>query len=332
MASEGSRTALWAVGLSLLAALFFTVTYVLNRAAAVDGGHWAWIAALRYLVTVPLMLPLMPRRGGVAPVLAELRAHPGAWLRWSFVGFVLFYCTLAYAAASGPAWLVAGTFQFTVVAGMLCAPFIYRDARRRVPLAAYGVGALTFAGVLMMQWSHADGRMDIAGWIALVCVLCAAVAYPLGNRMLLLHLEGAGTPLNATQRVFGMSLASLPFWLVVAAWAWSQSGWPSLGQVGLAAGVALSSGIVATILFFKATALVQNNPAALGAVEAMQAAEILFATTLGVLVLGEALPRGLAVAGALLVVAGIVVFARIAARAGVADAREAQALRSERGG
>jgi HK97 family phage prohead protease len=31
----------------------------LNRAAALDGGHWAWTASLRYLWTVPLMLPLI---------------------------------------------------------------------------------------------------------------------------------------------------------------------------------------------------------------------------------------------------------------------------------
>lgn len=55
-----SRRALLAVGLSLLSALFFTLTYVLNRAAALAGGHWAWTAALRYLFVLPLLLPLMP--------------------------------------------------------------------------------------------------------------------------------------------------------------------------------------------------------------------------------------------------------------------------------
>ena len=50
-----ARRALLAVGLSLLSALFFTTTYVLNRAAAVDGGHWAWTAAQRYLYELPLL-------------------------------------------------------------------------------------------------------------------------------------------------------------------------------------------------------------------------------------------------------------------------------------
>ena len=84
------RRVLLAVGLSLLAALFFTSTYVVNRAVALEGGHWAWTAALRYLFMLPLLLPLMPWQGGVAPVWRSLRAAPGPWLLWSGIGFVLF--------------------------------------------------------------------------------------------------------------------------------------------------------------------------------------------------------------------------------------------------
>jgi hypothetical protein len=37
-----ARQALVAVLLGLASALFFTSTYVLNRAIATAGGHWAW--------------------------------------------------------------------------------------------------------------------------------------------------------------------------------------------------------------------------------------------------------------------------------------------------
>ena len=305
---------LWAVAIALLSALFFTATYVLNRAAAVDGGHWAWTASLRYLFTLPLLLPLMPWQGGTAPVLRAIRAAPGAWLLWSGIGFVLFYVLLSHAAASGPSWLVAGTFQLTVIAGMLSAPLLYRDARSRIPRAAFAVGLLIVAGVLLMQLGHARGTLGREGWIALACVAVSAFAYPLGNRGLLLHLERRGIELGATQRVFGLTLASQPAWLAIAAFAWLQSGWPSAGQLWLAAGVALSAGVIATILFFAATGMVRDNPTALGAAEAMQAAEILFSVLLGVLFLGEAWPRGQALAGALLVSAGIVAFALVVAR------------------
>ncbi|MBS7457138.1 multidrug resistance efflux transporter family protein [Coralloluteibacterium stylophorae] len=323
--------------LGLLSALFFTATYVLNRAAAVDGGDWLWTAALRYLLTLPMLWAWMAWRGrgrpqlGAAPVVAALRARPGGWLLWSGIGFVLFYAGMSYAAASGPSWLVAGTFQVTVVAGMLCAPFLYRDARRHVPASAYAVGGLVLAGVGLIQLGHAGGALDAGAAVAFACVLVAAFAYPLGNRGLLLHLERDEVRLDATQRVFGLTLASQPAWLLLAAVALWRSGLPAPGQVALAAGVAVSAGIVATILFFRATGMVGGRPAALGAVEAMQAAEILFAVLLGALFLGEPWPRGLALAGAVVVVAGIVAFARVAAREAAAGAAAERVLRGDRG-
>ncbi|NUS39306.1 MAG: multidrug resistance efflux transporter family protein [Lysobacter sp.] len=326
---QDARRALAAIGIALLSALFFTMTYVLNRASADAGGHWAWTAALRYLITLPLLLPLMPWQGGIAPVWRAIRAHPGAWLRCSGIGFVAFYVLLAYAADSGPAWLVAGTFQFTVIAGMLCAPLLYRDARRKVPAAALGVGALIFAGVLLLQFGHAHGGLDPAAWVALACVLGAAVLYPLGNRLLLLHLERTAEPLNATQRVFGMTLASQPLWWLVAGYAWIQAGAPPPAQVWLAGGVALSAGVIATILFFQATGMVRDLPAALGAAEAMQAAELLFASVLGALFLHEAWPRGVALWGGVLVVAGIIAFALLVARPQAP--LQARVLRTDRG-
>ena len=99
----------------------------------------------------------------------------------------------------------------------------------------------------------------------------------------------------------------------------------------LAAGVALFAGTIATILFFKATAMVQDDPAALGAVEAMQAAELMFSTVLGVLLLGEQAPHGYAAGGALLVIAGIVALGLLVGRDSAGDARATQALRTDRG-
>lgn len=314
-------TALWAVLIALASALFFTSTYVLNRAIADGGGHWAWTASLRYFITLPLLLPLMRWQGGTAPVHAALRARPGAWLLCSGIGFVLFYVCLSWAAASGPAWLVAGSFQLTAVAGMLLAPLLYRDARGRVPRAALAIGVVMLGGVALMQFGHFDGVPDAAAWLALGCVLVAAFAYPAGNRLLLLHLERSGEPLSATQRVYGMTLASQPLWIPVAALAWWQAGWPGTAQLVLAAGVALGAGVIATVLFFQATGMVRDNPTALGAAEAMQGSEILFASIFGALLLGEALPTGWAMLGALVVVAGIVGFGVLAGRGSAGDVR-----------
>jgi drug/metabolite transporter (DMT)-like permease len=90
--------------------------------------------------------------------------------------------------------------------------------------------------------------------------------------------------------------------------------------------------VVATILFFQATGMVRDNPTALGAAEAMQAAEVLFSVVLGALFLGEPWPHGPALAGAMVVVAGIGLFAWVVAHDARRSAREAEALRGDRGG
>lgn len=336
MTTRARHVALWAVAIALLSALFFTCTYVLNRAAATGGGHWAWTASLRYLITLPILLLVMRWQGGVAPVWRAIRKHPGPWLLWSAIGFVLFYVCLSYAAASGPSWLVAGTFQLTVIAGVLCAPFLYKDARAKVPLPALGIGAVIVAGVLLMQFGHSGGALDRAGWIALACVAVSAVTYPLANRALMLHLEHAqietdAPELNATQRVFGMTLASQPLWWLVAAYAFQHAGAPPMAQVGLAAGVALSAGVIATVLFFQATGMVRHDPTALAAAEAMQAAEILFSVVIGALWLGEAWPQGRALVGALIVIVGIIAISMVAARGAAGNRLATEPLRSDRG-
>lgn len=325
------RTALIAVLIALASALFFTATYVLNRAMANAGGHWAWSAALRYLLTLPMLALVLPFRGGFAPVWAALRAHPWIWLTWSGIGFTLFCVLLTWAAAFAPAWLVAGTFQLTVIAGMLLAPLLYRDQRARLPRAALALGLLIVAGVALMQVAHFGGELPREAWFALAAVATSAFLYPLGNRAILLHLERTGESLNATQRVFGMTLASQPFWLVVAAYAGAVAGAPVPSQVLLAAGVALFAGTIATILFFQATAMVKDDPGALGAVEAMQAAELIFSTVLGIAFLGEHMPRGGAAAGALLVIAGIAGLGLLVGRRSAGDDRATRALRTDRG-
>jgi len=320
-----------AVLIALASALFFTATYVLNRAIATSGGHWAWSATLRYFLTLPMLACVLPWRGGFAGVWRALRAHPGAWLVWSGVGFTLFCVCLTWAAAYAPAWLVAGTFQLTVIAGMLLAPLIYDDARSRLPRGALALGVLIVAGVAAMQLGHFNGKLDRDAWLALASVTISAFLYPLGNRKILLHLERTGETLNATQRVFGMTLASQPFWIVVAIYAGSVAGVPPWSQIALAAGVALFAGTIATILFFHATALVQEDASALGAVEAMQAAEILFSTVLGVALLGEAAPHGIALGGALVVALGIVALGVLVGRRSAGDGRAAKTLRTDRG-
>lgn len=308
-----------AVAIALLSALFFTFTYVLNRAVVSGGGHWQWAVVLRYLITLPVLALVLPFQGGLGELPQELRRYPRAWLLWSSVGFVLFGLPLTWAASSGPSWLVAGSFQTTVLAGPLLAPLIYRDARARLNVRALVIGALIVVGVMLLQFGHAHGSLDRSAWLAVGAVVFSAFAYPLGNRMILLHLERTGTRLGAVQRVFGMTLASWPSWLGVAVATWFTVGPPTLREVVLAGGVALLSGVIATVLFFHATEMVGRQATALAAVEAMQAAELLFATLIGVIFLHEAMPGPTAAVGAVAIVAGIAIFAWVSGKGAAAD-------------
>ena len=128
-----------------------------------------------------------------------------------------------------------------------------------------------------------------------------------------------------------MTLASQPLWWAVAAWAWTRSGAPPADQVWLAAGVALSAGVVATILFFQATGMVRDNPTALGGVEAMQGSELLFAILIGVLWLGEPVPGAVGLVGAALIVGGIGMFAWLVARHAAGSPARQRALRTDKG-
>ncbi|HJU40117.1 MAG TPA: multidrug resistance efflux transporter family protein, partial [Tahibacter sp.] len=121
-----------------------------------------------------------------------------------------------------------------------------------------------------------------------------------------------------------------PMWLVVALYGYTEAGAPGASQVLLAAGVALFAGTIATVLFFHATGMVRNDATALGAVEAMQAAEILFSTVLGAWFLGEAWPHGWAAVGAVVVMLGIVGLSLVVA-ADAAGNERAEALRGDRG-
>lgn len=110
------------IALGILASLFFAVTFILNHAMEMQGGSWLWSASLRYFFMVPFLLVIVFYRKGFSQLTTEMKTQPIAWLLWSFIGFVLFYAPLTFAAAFGPGWLVSGTWQFTIVAGVLLAP------------------------------------------------------------------------------------------------------------------------------------------------------------------------------------------------------------------
>ena len=83
--------------------------------------------------------------------------------------------------------------------------------------------------------------------------------------------------LDTFQRVLGMTLMTLPIWIGIAIYALWTVGPPSFEQLMQSFIVAISSGVIATTLFFMATDLARNDQGKLAAVEATQSTELIFA-------------------------------------------------------
>ena len=111
--------------------------------------------------------------------------------------------------------------------------------------------------------------------------------------------------LDTFRRVLSMTIASMPAWIVLAIWALVTVGLPTGSQVFQCLLVAVSSGVIATTLFFIATDRARDNQGKLAAVEATQSTEVLFVMADEMLILGIAMPSPIALAGVGIIIAGM---------------------------
>lgn len=139
-------------------------------------------------------------------------------------------------------------------------------------------------------------------FFTLLPIVIAATCYPLGNRK---TMQLSGEQLSTTERTYAMMLCSLPFWLLVSILGFIDAGFPSPTQLTQSFLVALFAGVIATLLFFKATDAVKADQRQLAVVESTQAAEVLFALLGGILLLGDALPDAWGFAGLALITLGM---------------------------
>lgn len=290
----------------ILASFFFAFTFLLNRSMNLSGGYWLWSACLRYLFMLPMLFFLVWRQQDFR-VLEEIRKNPLKWILWSTVGFGLFYLCISLASVYGESWLVASSWQITIVAGILLTPLF----GKKIPMKNLGMSFLILLGVFLLQVPE-EGILETGGnLLVLLPILVAAFSYPLGNRKMMEICPGT---LPTIQRVFGMTLCSMPFWIVLSVFAWNSAGMPSGSQVAQSVLVALLSGVLATILFFKATEMVKDNPRQLALIEATQSGEVVFALLGGILILKDQMPTLSGMSGILLIIAGMILSSLVSAQ------------------
>ncbi len=298
--------------LGLLSSAFFSSTFVLNRAMSLSGGHWVWSGSLRYvymLLILAIWLGFRSGPGRIRDALALYRRHILFWTVTGTVGFGVFYSLICFAADHAPAWIVAATWQLTILA----TPVVLAGFGNRVPGRGVFFAVLVFSGIVLVNLEQRAETVRPQDFLlGALPVLVAAFAYPTGNQMLNAARHGGhpriphiASPLlrDAPTCVLLMTLGSLPFWAILVLAVGPPP--PEPGQWTQTALVALLSGVVATSIFYKARNATRS-PYALAAVDATQAGEVVFSLLGEVLFLGGTLPGMAGSAGLVVVLAGLV--------------------------
>ena len=297
------------IALGLLSALFFSSTFVLNRLMSLEGGHWIWSASLRYAFMILFLLIVIRLFQGKKPLQALFKLFAEHWLFWTVagsIGFGCFYALLCFSADYAPAWVIAATWQLTIIASL----FVLMLFGRTFPKRIWIFSTIIVIGVGLINTSHITTFHFVEFAKGAFPVLIAAFCYPFGNQLVWESKHGhkfflkIDSPLleNAFNKVFLLSLGSLPFWIVLVLFI--NPPMPSTGQVLNTSLVALLSGLVATTLFLLARHQAHKS-SELAAVDATQASEVIFALLGEMLFLGTALPNAQAWVGMSLVFVGL---------------------------
>lgn len=298
------------IALGILAGLFFSSTFVLNRLMSLEGGHWLWSAALRYFFMIIFLGLWFAAPGGgpqLGPVWRLYLRHLWLWTLAGTIGFGCFYALITYSASYAPAWVVAATWQSTILA----TPLVLLFFGHRVAKRALFFSLLIFIGVVLINLSRAEVAAFKEIILGSLPVLLAAVCYPLGNQLVWEAENRGGRLLPRLEepllsrpfvKVFLLTFGSLPFWVILLLVV--RPSWPDANQLLQTAAVALCSGIIATGLFFYARQLAVNAYQ-LTAVDATQASEVLFALAMEMVFLGAAAPTPLGLVGIVATILGL---------------------------
>lgn len=298
--------------LGICASFFFAFTFILNQQMHLSGGSWYWSSSLRYIFMLPMLLIIMISKRQLKEVIIDICKKPLPWLLWSTIGFGFFYAPLSFASSYGASWLVAGTWQLTIVAGGLMSPLFFKiiktekgivKIRNKIPKKSLLISLLILVGIALMYIEEATDISLLNTMLVIIPVIIAAFSYPLGNRKM---MEICDSNINTIQRVFGMTLCSIPFWIIISLLGISNSGLPGKSQLIQSFIVAVFSGIIATILFFKATDIVKDNSHNIAIIESTQAGEVVFTLLGGILIFHDTVPTTLSLLGLIIVVLGMI--------------------------
>ena len=226
------------------------------------------------------------------------------------VGFGVFYALISFSAVYAAGWIVATTWQTTILA----TPIVLVLFGRKVPTRGLLLISLIFCGILLVNVEHARATSLGIMLTSALPVFVAAFAYPIGNQLVWEaslgenpHLPHIQHPIlkNGFARVLLLTLGSLPFWIGLLIFTAPPP--PTSGQLLSTSMVALFSGVIATSIFLYARHLCRQ-PLEIAAVDATQSMEVVFSLIGEIIFLHGALPGPLGLAGVALTLVGLVLY------------------------
>lgn len=309
---EASTAFLVSVG--LLGSVFFSATFILNYTMHLGGGHWYWSAALRFLFMIILLTMILGIYQGPEKFTATLdlfREHVLFWTLIGTIGFGVFYAGICFSAAYARGWVVAATWQTTVLA----TPFVLLAMGFPFPKKGIVFSALIVVGVALVNIEGlAKGLTSNEVKFGVVPILIAALAYPIGNQLLnackngtLDYVPHIKTDLLKSPLIciFLMSLGSVPFWVVLYFVASPPP--PEANQWVSTFIVALFAGVIATGLFIYARNLT-SSPYKIAAVDATLSGEVFIPLIFEVVWLDEVFPSAVPMLGLVVITGGLLAY------------------------
>ncbi len=302
--------------LGILSSFFFSSTWVLNRAMSLAGGHWVWTASLRYgymLIFLSLYFVFTKRAKTLIEIVELFRQY---WLFWTIAGsagFGIFYALVSFSASYAAGWVLATTWQTTILA----TPLVLILFGKRVPSKGILLTMLIFVGIILVNIERATLAPLTEVLLGGLPVLIAAFAYPLGSQMVWEAEQGSSRFIphithpvleNSFARVLLLTIGSIPIWIVLILV--TQPPPPSSGQLLNTALVALFSGVIATTIFLQARNLATNSYE-IAAVDSTQSTEVIFSLLGELIFLHGGTPGLLGVLGIGLTLVSLVAYARL---------------------
>ena len=287
--------------IGLLSALFFSSTFILNRYIAIDGGHWFWSATLRYIyMLLILTLGFIVLKGYdyFRNLMIDYFRNFFFWSIAGSIGFGIFYALICYVSDSSPAWVVATTWQFTIIASLIVLSFF----ARKIPSIIYFSILIIFTGILVVNSAFINMENLQSQVVNIFLMIIASFAYPIGNQLVWEHQNDK----TSFEKVFLLTLGSFPFWIILSLF--FDVGLPSSSQFTSIFVVAILSGIMATSLFLYARSKAQNS-SQIALIDATQSSEVIFTLTIEMIFLSVITPSFMMMSGILCVIVGMLLLA-----------------------